>query len=80
VVAPTAIFCAALTVPVNATLSSYAVNVGVIVIVRCRPGTAFPDANLTKFLQCVDNSTTANGVTWNDTLDQCQGRSRRTMR
>ena len=67
----TAIFCAAITAPANATLSSDAVTVGVIVLVQCQPGTAFPDGNLTKFLQCVDIS---SAVSWNDTLDDCQGR------
>ena len=59
-------------VPIHASLSSTSVNVGVIVSVQCQPGTAFPDRRLTKFLQCVDNFT-ANAVTWNDTLADCQG-------
>ena len=67
-----AIFCPAMTVPANVTLSSDAVNVGVIVLAQCQPGTAFPDDDLTKVLQCVDNST-ANDVSWNDTLVDCQG-------
>ena len=44
----------------------------VVVSVSCRAGTAFADSDLTKYLQCVDNST-ANGVSWNDTLGHCQG-------
>ena len=42
-------------------------------VVHCRDtGMAFADSDLTKYLQCVDNST-ANGVSWNDTLGDCQG-------
>jgi len=55
------------------TLSSDGVTVGVIVIARCQRGTAFPDGRLTKSLRCVDNFT-IDGVTWNDTVDGCQGR------
>jgi len=47
-------------------------HLGVIVLAQCQPGTAFPDDDLTKVLQCVDNST-ANDVSWNDTLVDCQG-------
>ena len=72
-VALTAIFCPALAVPVHASLSSTAVNAGVIVSVQCHPGTAFPDGHLVKFLQCVDNSS-VNALSWNDTLAECQGR------
>ena len=69
----TAIFCPAMTTPANVTLSSDSVNVGVIVVAQCQPGTAFPDGDLFKVLKCVDNSS-ANGVSWNDSIADCQGR------
>ena len=62
-----AIFCSAILIPSEATISTDAVVYKTTAIVQCNPGFMFPDGRIHIAVLCNQSAL------WNDTAPHCQG-------
>jgi len=60
--------------PSNCSLSTSNVVFGAVVTAKCVIGYMFPDKNVSKVLECIE--TNEQEVQWNDTLKNCEGKTR----